>query len=112
MSNNDILKLIQKMIDEHIEENIKVDDIASELGMSRMQLHRRIKIITGKSLSGYILSVKMKKAEYLLLHTQYKVKDIALNIGYTDSSYFSKVFKKEKKHLPKAYRMKYSMYYQ
>lgn len=109
MSYNKLLASIKRIIEKHMNQNITADYVAQQLGMNRMQLHRLIKRATGKSTSDYILQVKMEKAQQLLLRSEMKVKDIGRKVGYPDSSYFSKVFKKKMGYLPRAYRMKYSL---
>lgn len=111
MSNKKLLRLLQEMIKNQMNEALNVDFVANQIGISRMHLHRRIKQLTGMTTSEYIHSIKMEEAAERLLHTQQRVKDIAQDIGYTDSSHFARVFKKQKDCSPREYRMNYSVYY-
>lgn len=50
--------------------------------------------------------MRIKKAEYLLLHTELKIIDIALEAGFEDANYFSSLFKRETQMTPSNYRKK------
>jgi len=74
--------------------NIKVDELASLLAMSRSQLHRKIKTLTGMSTTGYIHYVRIEKAKSLLEQGVLNITEVAIEVGYSDLNYFSKTFKK------------------
>ncbi|MDX1471285.1 MAG: helix-turn-helix transcriptional regulator [Flavobacteriaceae bacterium] len=83
---------------------IKAEEIARKLFMSRSQLHRRVKSLTGKSLTKYSNHLKIKKAKHLLRTTRLQVKEIAFNVGFESSAYFIRIFKAETGTTPEASR--------
>lgn len=71
-----------------------VETMASEMNMSRASLHRKIKSITGFPPSELIRSIRLRKAAKLILNRVDSVSQIAMLVGFTDYSHFSKSFKK------------------
>ena len=71
-----------------------VEKMALEMNMSRTNLHRRIKSITGFPPNELIRSIRLRKAARLILNKVDSVTQIALSTGFDDYSYFSKAFKK------------------
>lgn len=67
--------------------------IAQVLALSRAQLDRRIKRLTGKTPSAYLLDRRMTYARELLLTTKIPIAEIAVACGFEDTSYFTRVFK-------------------
>ena len=67
--------------------------IAEVLALSRAQLDRRIKRLTGKTPSAYLLDRRMTYARELLLTTKMPIAEIAVACGFEDTSYFTRVFK-------------------
>lgn len=73
--------------------DLSVNDLYEELGMSRSQFFRKIKAISDVSPNKLILNVRMKLAAEKLATGKYTVSEVAYDVGYSDPSYFSKVFK-------------------
>lgn len=71
-----------------------VEKMARELGMSRTNMHRKIKAITGFPPSELIRSIRLRKAAILLLNQADSIAQISFMVGFEDHSYFSKSFKK------------------
>ena len=67
--------------------------IAQVLALSRAQLDRRIKRLTGKTPSAYLLDRRMTYARELLLTTKMPIAEVAVACGFEDTSYFTRVFK-------------------
>ncbi|MNX33121.1 Sensor histidine kinase TodS [compost metagenome] len=74
-------------------ENFNVDDIAKSIGISRVQLYRKVKALLGCSITDYILSRRLKKASYLLINESYSISEITYMVGFSTPNYFSTVFK-------------------
>lgn len=74
-------------------ENFNVDDICKAIGISRVQLYRKVKALLGCSISDYILNRRLKKAKYLLMNENYSISEITYMVGFSTPSYFSTVFK-------------------
>ena len=71
-----------------------VTQFCTELGVSRMQLHRKFKGIVGQSTTEFIKSVRIKHAAELLSRGQYNVSEAMYEVGFDNPSYFTKSFKK------------------
>ena len=74
-------------------ENFSVDDICKALGVSRVQLYRKVKALLDCSITDYILNRRLKKAKYLLINENYSISEITYMVGFSTPSYFSTVFK-------------------
>ncbi|MFZ9660459.1 MAG: ATP-binding protein, partial [Chitinophagaceae bacterium] len=101
IKNNASKKIDRKFLSEFtsiVENNISnehfgVDDICKEIGISRVQLYRKVKAILGLNINDYILSVRMQKAKYLLLSENVSISEISFKVGFSSQAYFSTVFK-------------------
>lgn len=67
--------------------------ITDILHLSRTQLDRRMKLITGKTIAAYLLDKRMIYARELLLTSDLPIADVAVRCGFDDTSYFSRVFR-------------------
>ena len=74
-------------------ENFSVDEISKEIGISRVQLYRKVKALLDCSITDYIMSRRLKKAKYLLINEKYSIAEITYMVGFSSPSYFSTVFK-------------------
>ncbi|HLF63035.1 MAG TPA: helix-turn-helix domain-containing protein, partial [Saprospiraceae bacterium] len=74
------------------------------IGMSRTQLHNKLKALTGKSASHFIRSVRLEVAQKLLREDDLTIAEIAYSIGFTDPGYFSRVYREEFGEAPSEYR--------
>lgn len=70
-----------------------MEDLVEAMHLSRTQLHRKLKALTGKTFVQLLTEMKMHRAKELLVKTDMTVAEIAFQLGYRDDSYFSKVFK-------------------
>jgi AraC-like DNA-binding protein len=92
-------RLLKRAV-EVIESNMKdpafgVEEMAREIGMSRANLNRKIKSITGFPPSELIRNIRLRRAATLLLNRADSVSQIGFIVGFEDHSYFSKLFKKQ-----------------
>ena len=69
--------------------------LATQAGMSRVQLFRKIKALTGESPSAFVRMLRLQKARNLLLTTSLNVSEIAYDVGFGDPSFFSRTFKEK-----------------
>ncbi|MFZ5431579.1 MAG: ATP-binding protein [Bacteroidota bacterium] len=84
----------------HLEENYRNDwygihHLYADLGISRVQLHRKLTALTGQPASHFIRNFRLQKAKKLLVETNKHVSDIAFEVGITDASYFTQLFTRE-----------------
>jgi signal transduction histidine kinase/ligand-binding sensor domain-containing protein/DNA-binding response OmpR family regulator len=91
------LEVIEKNISE---ETFSIEDFGKEVGMSRMQIHRKLKALTGKSASHYIRSVKLFKAKEIIVKHEATISEIAYSLGFSSPAYFTRCFKEEYGHPP------------
>lgn len=86
------------------ESTILIDDLASEMAMSRTSFYTKVKLVTGMSANTFLTDYKIKKATYLLTHSELSILDIASELGFENQRYFSTVFKQITKKTPTQYR--------
>ncbi len=92
-------KFIQKAI-EIVEKNIdntefSVEELSHELGMSRVNLYKKILSLTGKTPIEFIRVIRLKRAAQLLKGSQLTISEIAYKVGFNNPKYFTKYFKEE-----------------
>lgn len=88
------LKRLQNVLDEKlVEASFSIEDFSKAVGMSRMQLHRKLKALTGLSASEFIRSQRLKLAAQLLKKSNINVSQVGYSVGFNDHAYFSKCFK-------------------
>jgi len=75
--------------------DLSVEDIASEMHLSRVQLYRKVKALTGNSPVDLMRRARLARAQKLLSETELSVSEIAYQVGFTSPSYFTKCFKDE-----------------
>lgn len=80
---------------------------ASELNISSVYLYEAVKQTTGQSVGGYIRNEIVIQAKRMLFYTNMSVKEIALELGYDDWAYFTRMFTKAVKLSPTQFRKKY-----
>lgn len=95
------IRKVQLILETHLNnENLNVSILTQELGMSRSQLFRKLKAVTGLSAVEYIRSYRMHRAEELLKNTSLSISEVAYSIGFKDPAYFSRVFSTHFGHSP------------
>ena len=96
---------IMKFITEHIADpDLKIDDIAQAIGMSRSVLYGKIKNAIGMTPVDFVRHIRIMRATEMLQQTNETLASIAYAVGFSDPKYFSKVFKKEMGVIPSEYR--------
>jgi transcriptional regulator GlxA family with amidase domain len=98
----------QEWMQEHYADNITIDAIAREAGISPRHFKRRFRKATGDSPLGYLQNLRMEAAKRKLETTLDNVNEITFQIGYEDSSTFRRLFKRYTGISPRAYRDKFS----
>jgi AraC-like DNA-binding protein len=75
--------------------DLSVDDLAAAMNLSRVQLYRKVKAISGSSPVELLRTARLNRAYQLLLTTGKNVSEVAYDVGFTAPSYFTKCFKDE-----------------
>ena len=75
--------------------DLSVEDIGAEMHLSRVQLYRKVKALTGKSPVDLLRKARLSRAQGMLSDTSLSVSEIAYQVGFTSPSYFAKCFKDE-----------------
>ena len=88
-----------------VEENLTdtdfgVEEISGEIGLSRVQLYRKVKAITGMTVVDLLRKARLNRAKTLLAETDKSISEIAYEVGFSSPSYFTKCYKDEYKILP------------
>lgn len=88
------IKKLQVILDKKISNSeFSSEDFAAEVGMSRMQLHRKLKSLLGVTSTEFLRNERLKIAAELLKKGNGNISEIAYSVGFNDVSYFSKCFK-------------------
>ena len=75
--------------------DLSVDDLAAYMNLSRVQLYRKVKAVSGSSPVELLRTARLNRAYQLLLTTDKSVSEVAYAVGFTAPSYFTKCFKEE-----------------
>jgi transcriptional regulator GlxA family with amidase domain len=95
------LNKVQEVLDKHLSDpEFSTQKFCALIGMSRMQLHRKLMAYTGLSTSAFIRSQRIKQAADLLQNSQLNVNEVAYTVGFSTPSYFIKCFKEIYKKTP------------
>ena len=70
-----------------------IENICRDFGVSRMQLHRKLTALVGKTTSEFIRDVKMTRARELIESGNYNISETVYKVGFKSNSHFSKTFK-------------------
>lgn len=102
------IKKAQEFIEQNYSEKITVEQLASNLAMSRRHLERRFKKATSNTVVEYMQRVRIEAAKMSLETMRENVNEIMYNVGYTDTKAFRETFKRITGVSPVEYRNKYS----
>jgi signal transduction histidine kinase/DNA-binding response OmpR family regulator len=100
----DFMQQLKNVLNKNISKSeFKIDMLAEQLYMSRSTLNRKIRALTGESSNHFIQSYRLKRAAQLLKDNFGNVTQVAYEVGFTSSAYFTKCFKEKFHQLPNAY---------
>ena len=88
-------KASRSILDHLDDANFGNEELAREMAMSESQLNRKLKALTGKTLSLFIRSVRLQQAKILLQTTNQNISEIAYAVGFGDPAYFTRTFSLE-----------------
>lgn len=95
------LKQLQAIIQQNLSDSeFGVEDMGQQIGLSRVQLYRKVKAMTGSSVVDLLRKARLAKARRLLETRSMSVSEVAYEVGFSAPSYFTKCFKEEYGMLP------------
>lgn len=92
ISNEFLSKISEVLLDNISDDTFGINEICKEIGVSRTQLHRKLKALTGLSASKFIREIRLNEGYKLIKNTELSVSEIAYSIGFSDPNYFTKLF--------------------
>lgn len=101
---NLIIEGVRQYLDQHYANEISLTFLSEMFHINSTHLSETFKKQVGQNFSDYLVKIRMEKAKELLKDKQLKIIDVANLVGYTNSGYFSTVFKKHFKQTPAYYR--------
>lgn len=103
------IKKAMEIVNQHLaDETFTVEAFQKEIGMSRMQLHRKLKALTNFSASEFIRDLRLQRASTLLSNGHMNVAETAYSCGFNSLSYFTECFKEKYGSTPSKYTKKAS----
>lgn len=106
-NNDQLMNRIMKSINEHISDpDFNVESLAENVGISRAQLHRKMKEITGISTGEFIRNLRLEQAARLISEQKINVTQVAYAVGFNNQTHFSTVFRKRYGMSPTKYAKK------
>jgi two-component system response regulator YesN len=101
----ELINAIKRYAEDHHAE-VTLDEVAQTFSINKNYFCSLFKQVTGVTFSDYLVDVRMKKAEVLLIHSDLRISDIAQKVGYLDQRYFSQIFRKHHGLTPGEFRGK------
>ena len=94
--NNDaLMERVMRTVNANMQDpDFNVDKLSEEVGLSRTQLHRKMKEITGISTGEFIRNLRLQQAARLIREGKVNIAQVAYSVGFNNQTYFSTVFKK------------------
>ncbi|MEZ5045237.1 MAG: two-component regulator propeller domain-containing protein [Saprospiraceae bacterium] len=100
------LKDLREAVEENLsDESFGVVQLCRKVGMSRSQLHNKLKALTNQSASIYIRAIRLEKAKELLRNTDLNISEVAYEVGFRTALYFTQVFSEEVGVAPSVFRI-------
>ena len=86
----------KSLVDERLSDsNLSVEDLAADMGLSRVQLYRKVKALTDSTPVDLLRKARLSRAQTLLQASTLSVSEIAYQVGFASPSYFTKCYKDE-----------------
>jgi AraC-like DNA-binding protein len=95
---------IRQYINTHYKEPIRLEELAELVGMTPVALSRFFKVRSGKTISDYLIDIRLGFAARLLADTTNSISEICYDCGFNNLSNFNRIFKKKKGCTPKEFR--------
>lgn len=103
-----LMERIMKAVNERLDDDtFNVEALADEVGLSRVQLHRRMKELTGITVGEFIRNLRLQQAAKLLAAGDVTVSQVTYAVGFANPTHFATAFKKHFGVTPSEYMLKY-----
>ena len=103
------LQRAMDIVEKHIADpEFTTDTLARKVGLSRMQLNRKLQALTDQPSRGFIRMLRLKRAAQLLQQSSGTVTEIAYDVGFNNLSHFAKAFREQFGQSPSAYAASHS----
>lgn len=98
------IERLSQIIEQNLgEKELTVEDLAAQMGMSRVKLYRKIKKLTDMSISEFVVSVKLRRSLGLLVNSGKTISEVAFEVGFNSLSYYTRCFRNQFKMSPSEY---------
>ncbi len=98
------LQLVMETIEKHMSDTtLNADFLSKKVGMSRMQLYRKLRALTNQTVHEFIRSIRLKRAVQLLEQKRMTITEVAYEVGFNDLTYFARCFRKQYHKSPSEY---------
>lgn len=101
------IKAVLKYIDNNYSRDISLNTVANHVHLNSQYLSRYFKQKLGITFTQYVTNLKIEKAKKLLINTDKSITQVSMEVGFSDVSYFSKVFYKNENLSPYKFKCKY-----
>jgi AraC-like DNA-binding protein len=100
------LERLLAFVEERIRDpSFTVEELAAEVSMSVSQLNRKLRALVGQPAARLVRSIRLQRAADLLQHGSWNISQIAVQVGFRDSSHFARSFKKQFGRSPTDYKL-------
>ena len=99
--------IFRKYIETHLEDKISVQDVIQNLHLNKQSFHQLLKDNGIGLFPEYVNSIKIEKAREFLISTNRNISEISFSLGYENTNYFIRIFRKAEHCTPKEYRIKF-----
>ena len=90
------LARFKAVVEKHMtDSDLSVEELGAEIGLSRVQLYRKVKALTGRSPVELLRTARLQRARQMLLTTDKTIAEVAYDVGFSAPSYFTKCFRDE-----------------
>ena len=90
-ADKDFMDRLYKLVDNNI--LVSVEELGQQIGLSRVQLFRKVKKLTGHSPNEWLRIIRLERAAFLLASTDKTISEVSYSVGFASSSYFAKCYK-------------------
>jgi two-component system response regulator YesN len=101
---NQLVVRAENYIRENFRKDLSLDEVSRQLDLSPYYFSKLFKEETGSNFVEYVTNLRMERAKKLLLEPDRSMKEIGMEVGYSDPNYFSRIFKKNTGVTPTEYR--------